>query len=193
MDQSVVLRTVRPAALCRDIDRLVWAAGDPGTPTDVVFLRRWWTLVGGIVRHDIDGMAPSDAVEHHRLHTALDRIATVLTTLEDDSSTDPCDRDLLGAAMALRWLVRRHCGDGLCAAGTPLLIGKSAAEIAFEVPWLLDGLEDDWAETVLAALPIATPAGDRLAHIMWYRWITAPVRISLEQSRCLDTSPAAMV
>jgi hypothetical protein len=190
---AVLLRTVRPAALCRDLDRLVVAAGDLGTPVDVGPLRRWWTHVARIVGHDLTRLTTEDAAEHQRLQDAFERVASVLATLDGEPPAGRVypDVDLSAAAMQLRSLVRRRLGDGLRTAGAPLLLGTSRSEVAFEVPWLLDGLDDDRAASVLAALPRATRTAPRLAHATWYRWLTAPVRTPVERSRCLGARQAA--
>jgi len=179
---ATLLRTVRPAAICRDLDRLVVAATSLGRGDGVVALRRWWTQVARIVRHDVLRMDVADAAEHHRLQRSLDRIGIVLATLDGlppEGDAD-ADVDLADAAMDLRAQVRRHLGDGLRRAGTPLLLGTGRGESALELPWLLDGLDDDRAASVLAALPRARWAGQRVVHQTWYRLLTAPVRTPFE-------------
>ncbi len=179
---ATLVRTVRPAALCRDLDRLVAAAIGLGRTDPVAPVRRWWTQVERIVRHDLVRMGEGDAAEHARLQRALDRIGVVLATLDGQPAkgADYPDIDLADAAMALRALVRRHLGDGLRTAGTPLLLATARAETAFELPWLLDGLDDERAASVLAALPRSRRAGHRVVHQTWYRHVTSGVRTPFE-------------
>jgi hypothetical protein len=192
---AALLRTVRNAALCRDLDRLVVAAGDLAVPAEVGSLRRWWSHVERIVRHDVARMSPADPAEHHRLQRALDRVGIVLATLDGQppKGAGYPDVDLADTAWELRTLVRRHVGDGLRTAGTPLLLGASRGEVGFELPWLLDGLDDERAATVLASLPRATRAGHRMVHLTWYRWLTATVRTPVEHARRLGARQAAAV
>jgi hypothetical protein len=189
---AVLLRTVRTAAICRDLDRLVVAAGDLGIPADVGPLRRWWTQVAQIIRHDLDHMSPGDPAEHHRLHWSLDRVAIVLATLDGQppQGAGYPDIELARAAVDLRSQVRRHLGDGMRSAGLPLLLGTTHGELAFEVPWLLDGLDDDRAASVLAALPSTSRIGHRMVHVTRYRWLTSPVRVPVDHTRRLRPSPA---
>jgi hypothetical protein len=179
---AMLLRTVRPAAICRDLDRLVAAATSLARTDPVAPLRRWWTQVERIIRPDVVRMGELDPAEHDRLQRALDRVGVVLATLDGQPPTGAGypDIELADAAMALRALVRRHLGDGLRTAGTPLLLATGRADAAFELPWLLDGLDDERAASVLAALPRSRRAGHRVVHQTWYRHVTSGVRTPFE-------------
>jgi hypothetical protein len=189
---ATLLRTVRPAAVCRDLDRLVVAANGLARTDPVTSLRRWWTQVERIVRHDLVRMGEGDPVEHERLQRALDRVGVVLATLDGRPPKGAAypDVELADAAMALRALVRRHLGDGLRTAGSPLLLATGRAESAFELPWLLDGLDDERAASVLAALPRSRRAGHRVVHQTWYRHVTTCVRTPFEPARRARPSAA---
>ncbi len=191
---AVLLRTVRPAAVCRDLDRLVAVAPTSGRPGAVAPLRRWWAQVERVIRPDVVRLGAGDVVVHERLLRALDRVGVVLATLDGQppKGAGYPDVDLADAATDLQALVRRRLGDGLRTAGAPLLLASCRGETAFEVPWLLDGLDDERAAAVLAALPRSKRAGYRVVHQTWYRHLTSPVRIPSEPAGRLVGTAAAV-
>ena len=190
-----LLRTVRPAAICRDLDRLVVGSAMLGRTDPVAPLRRWWTQVERVLRADVTRLDVADATEHHRLQGAVDRIGIVLATLDGQppKGAGYPDIDLADAAMELRALVRRHLGDGLRRAGSPLLLATGRIDAAFEVPWLLDGLDDERAATVLAALPRGRRTAHRVVHQTWYRHLTAAVRTPVDPANRVVARAATAV
>jgi hypothetical protein len=185
-------------AMCRDAERLVLAAPDLAA-ADLVPLRPWWSrFEQSIVHHHeredqvvfprLAERSPSFEpvrTELHRDHEELDRAM-------DDLGSAIQRSDVVAfapASLAFREILEDHLGreeaivfpaliehvgaEGFAAIEQEMSQGSSLREIAFELPWVLDGTGERLDAMVADMLPAPVRLLNRAVFTPRYRRLSA--------------------